>query len=258
MREGHAHLESPRPSGHRPRRAGRAATLPAPVTNIGRRWLGDLALDNDAGQIVNTALALAETKDAEGQTRTPAERRADALHDISQHYLDNHTKPASRRHRPHVTVVLRPDQLDHLLGGASTAEYLDGSRPNKSIIEAMLCDATWQRAILTGQSEVLDLGHSTKDVSAAIWAALVVRDGGCRFGACDRQPKWCDAHHVQWFSKGGTTSITNTCLLCRYHHTLIHKPGWHAKLLPDATLEITDPNGRTRTTRPPGTLAVAC
>jgi hypothetical protein len=40
-------------------------------------------------------------------------------------------------------------------------------------------------------------------------------------------------------------------LLCSRHHHLLHRTGWHAKLLPDATLDVTDPHGRVRTTRPP-------
>ena len=40
-------------------------------------------------------------------------------------------------------------------------------------------------------------------------------------------------------------------LVCARHHKRLHQPGWHAKLRPDATLEVTDPYGRIRTTAPP-------
>ncbi|HEV8297852.1 MAG TPA: hypothetical protein VGQ20_11160, partial [Acidimicrobiales bacterium] len=36
------------------------------------------------------------------------------------------------------------------------------------------------------------------------------------------------------------------------HHHRIHHPGWHTKLLPDATLEITRPDGTTLVSHPPG------
>jgi hypothetical protein len=42
-------------------------------------------------------------------------------------------------------------------------------------------------------------------------------------------------------------------LLCSRHHHLLHRPGWHTKLLPDATLEITNPTGHIRTSHPPAT-----
>jgi len=38
------------------------------------------------------------------------------------------------------------------------------------------------------------------------------------------------------------------------HHKRLHQPGWHAKLLPDATLEATNPQSLVRTSHPPGTL----
>jgi hypothetical protein len=43
----------------------------------------------------------------------------------------------------------------------------------------------------------------------------------------------------------------NLVLLCSRHHYLLHHPRWHAKLLPDASLEITNLRGHVRTTTPP-------
>jgi hypothetical protein len=88
-------------------------------------------------------------------------------------------------------------------------------------------------------------------VPANLYDALVVRDRHCRFPGCDRPPEWTEAHHVRWVTRGGTTALDNLVLQCSRHHHLLHSPGWDAKLLPDATLEITDPHGRTRQTRPP-------
>jgi len=42
-------------------------------------------------------------------------------------------------------------------------------------------------------------------------------------------------------------------LLCSRHHHLLHTPGWHTKLLPDTTLETTNPTGHVRTSHPPAT-----
>jgi hypothetical protein len=44
--------------------------------------------------------------------------------------------------------------------------------------------------------------------------------------------------------------LDNLVLVCSRHHHLLHAPGWDAKLLPDNTLQITDPHGRTHTTTP--------
>jgi len=45
--------------------------------------------------------------------------------------------------------------------------------------------------------------------------------------------------------------VGNLTLQCSRHHHLLHSPGWHAKLLPDATLIVTTP-GRTLEGQPPG------
>ncbi|MBA2752270.1 MAG: hypothetical protein H0U41_08560 [Actinobacteria bacterium] len=45
--------------------------------------------------------------------------------------------------------------------------------------------------------------------------------------------------------------MANLVLVCSRHHHRLHQPGWHAKLRPDATLEVTDPDGRHWSTSPP-------
>ncbi|MEO6318720.1 MAG: hypothetical protein ABIP36_08050 [Acidimicrobiales bacterium] len=49
----------------------------------------------------------------------------------------------------------------------------------------------------------------------------------------------------------------NRVLLCSKHHHVVHMRGWHIRLDPTGTVEVTDPNGRRRTSDPPGTAAVA-
>jgi hypothetical protein len=43
-------------------------------------------------------------------------------------------------------------------------------------------------------------------------------------------PLACDAHHLQHWADGGTTSLDNLVLLCRGHHTLIHNTPWYVRL----------------------------
>lgn len=96
---------------------------------------------------------------------------------------------------------------------------------------------------------------ATRVLTAAIRAALVAATAA----AGSPPASWCDGHHIHWFSKGGPT-LDNLVLLCRRHHRRLHRPGWHAKLLPDATFEVTDPTGptghtgHTRRSHPPGAL----
>jgi hypothetical protein len=131
---------------------------------------------------------------------------------------------------------------------------LDGTVLDAATLHRLACDAGIHRVIMAGRSTVLDYGSTTRTAPANLWAAVVARDQHCRFPGCDRPPNWCEAHHVVSWERGGPTAVDNLALLCSRHHHILHTAGWHAELLPDGTLSITDPHGRVHTTQPPGTL----
>ena len=211
-------------------------------------YVGRVNLDAEGGEVVSIALALAESDDAEGEpARTPAHRRADSLVDICQFFLDTHEVDHKRRNRPHVNVMINLDDFETATGGT----YLSGMPVDTVSMSTLSCDCNLRRILVAEDGELLDFGRETRNVPQRLLTAVAIRDRHCRFPGCDRPPKWCDVHHVHWFSRGGATEIGNLTLLCRRHHRLLHKPGWNAKLLPDATFEGTMPNGLTRTSRPP-------
>jgi hypothetical protein len=79
--------------------------------------VGDLRLDADSGEILRTAIELAESPDGEGEpARTPAERRADALVDVAKLFLDCHGQPPKRRHRPHVNLIVDGERARYASG----------------------------------------------------------------------------------------------------------------------------------------------
>jgi hypothetical protein len=160
---------------------------------------------------------------------------------IARHYLDHaDSASASRRSRPDVTVVVTLDDLERGVG-----RTLDGEPISSTTTQALLCDAGVHRLLTTGASVPLDAGRTTRTVNHHLFTALAVRDGGCRFPGCDLPVSRCEAHHVVPWRHGGTTDPSNLLLLCwRHHHDFAHHPQWHVKLLPDATVEVTTPDGR--------------
>lgn len=210
------------------------------------RWAIDGHLCADDAAIVTEAIRLAMTEDAEGETRTAAQRRADAEVDIHRFFLDHRLTAGSSRHRPHVNIVVDIDDLDH---GATA----DGQPLSPAAIRTILCDAGYHRVVTQGRSTILDHGTTTYLVPPALFAALVLRDRHCRHPGCDRPPQWCHAHHVIPFPHG-PTALHNLVLKCSRHHRLGHRPGWTDKLEPDGTLHLTAPDGRTWTTTPVGVL----
>jgi hypothetical protein len=57
---------------------------------------------------------------------------------------------------------------------------------------------------------------------------------GCVFPGCDRPPSWCDIHHCTPGSEGGDTALDNGALLCRAHHSFVHRYGWTVVIPPAA------------------------
>jgi hypothetical protein len=217
---------------------------------LNNRWRTDGTLGPETGELLATALRLAQTRDDEGQpARTPATRRADALGDVCRFFLDHQQTRRGGRHRPHLNLVL--DLERYLANPGAGATTPDGTRLDRTAVDRLLCDAALHRVLTTGRSTILDYGTATRTIPAPLFNALVIRDRHCRFPGCDRPAHWCEGHHVRFWDHGGPTQLANLVLVCARHHHLLHRPGWHAKLLPDATLEITDPHGRVRTTSPP-------
>ena len=193
---------------------------------------GDLAPDTFLA--VNDALAVADSNDL---NRLASQRRAEALDVVCRFFLDHHDEKLHPRRRPRIVLVVTPDQLT------------DG----RDRLE--LCDAAIHRLVVEGRAVTLDFGRSTRNVSRHQRELLDLRDQHCRWPGCDRPASWCDAHHVIAWEHDGRTDLDNLALLCRRHHRRLHRPGYRAKLLPDATFEVTRPDGHTETTQPPGILA---
>ena len=217
-------------------------------------WAVDGTFAAPAGEVVATAVRLAESPDSEAEPyRTPAERRADALVDVCRFFLDHQAQRPGGRHRPHVNVMIDLDDLE----AARPGRFVDGPIVDGASIQALLCDSAVHRFVTAGRSAVLDYGTSTRTIPAPLWNALVLRDEQCRFPGCDRTASWCEGHHVVHVAHGGPTCLANLALVCTRHHHRLHQPGWHAKLRPDAAFEVTDPNGRHWSTAPPRAGPVA-
>ncbi len=205
------------------------------------RFVFDDALAAEFEHAIGTALTW-ETDDQ----RTVGARQADALFDVVAFFNANHTKTGTPRHRPHIELSINANDLDTAHCCATTS---NGDPLPASTTEALLCDSMIQRFIING-SVPIDIGRTTRSVPLDMFRAIAKRDGHCRHPGCNRKIAWCDAHHIRFWRNGGTTSLDNLVLLCARHHHLIHRPGWQLKLLPDATLEVTNPNGHTQTSTP--------
>ena len=99
-----------------------------------------------------------------------------------------------------------------------------------STVRQIACDADIIPVLLGGQGRVLDIGRASRIFPPHIRKALIARDRGCAFPGCTIPATWCEAHHIDYWSRGGTTGTENGTLLCSHHHHVIHKEHWTIQL----------------------------
>ena len=208
------------------------------------------SFDAESTEIIATGLRLADSGDLDEPS---AKRQGQALVDVFRFYLDHQHVKIAGRHRPHLNVVIDKDAL----ADGKPGRTLGGVPIPGSTIRQIACDANIHRVITDGLGSILDYGRATRTIPPAVYTSLVLRDWGCRFPGCDRPAEWCEGHHVRHWEDGGPTNLSNLVLLCSKHHHVIHLPDWRLELRPDATLEVTDPQGHRRTSDPPGRTAAA-
>ncbi|MDG3010608.1 DUF222 domain-containing protein [Rhodococcus sp. D2-41] len=108
----------------------------------------------------------------------------------------------------------------------------------------LACDCIITPIIINDDGVPLKLGRKDRLVPASLRRALIVRDRCCAFPGCGRPAAWTDAHHIVHWADGGETDLSNTVLLCRYHHRLIHHSEWEVFIGPDLCPWFRPPRSR--------------
>ena len=181
-------------------------------------------LDPMGGAALKSAIDSLARRLGPQDERTPAQRRADSLVELTQHALDEGRLPRRNGVRPHLSVTATLEGLKQEVG-AAPAEVESSLPVSTRTLERIACDSTVSRVLLAG-SVVTDVGRATRVVSGATRRALKARDRGCRWPGCERQVGWVNAHHIEFWGRGGQTRLNNLVLLCYYHHRLVHEGGW--------------------------------
>ncbi|MEJ7690536.1 MAG: DUF222 domain-containing protein [Nocardioidaceae bacterium] len=138
------------------------------------------------------------------------------------------------------TIVVTIDH-DKLTAGVGEATLTTGTTVSPRETRRLACNAGLLPLMLDGKSAILDLGLARRLFDRYQRIALAVRDQGCIFAGCERPAAWCEAHHITAWQDGGPTDLTNGCLLCNFHHHLIHQGQWAVQMAPDGTPDIIPP-----------------
>ena len=167
---------------------------------------------------------------------TVAQRHADAL----AHLITNRPQPNASSETiqgsPAGKVLLHVRcDLDVLTGdlerasrrGVHVSQTSTGVPLSAATVRRLACDAGIIPTVMGGKSLVLDVGRMRRTATSAQRSALEHRDGHCVFPGCDLPSNWCQAHHLQPWSKAGPTDLANLALVCSAHHHMIHEGGWN-------------------------------
>lgn len=199
------------------------------VTHVSGRLVGELALvvrslvNAEAERVMARHRADAEATGQPDELPSAAQVRAEALAELLERGAAAPDDTGSMPH-PEIVVVYEAD--------TDTLADAEGNQLSLSVMRWLVAAALVRPLEVTGHRDVLRMGHTIRYANRHQRRALTVRDGGCIFPGCTRTASRCDAHHVdEWNNgqpgSGGPTDIENLALLCRHHHRVTHRPGWH-------------------------------
>jgi hypothetical protein len=192
---------------------------------------------------------------------------AEALIEVCQDLLDSGAVGTAHQQRPHVWVTVDAAEYRAGLGGLLHLPGLEPEPVTAATIDQYLCDAdvtpilTRSAAPASGTAddahawlhdaarEVLYVGRTRRTAPSRLRKALSVRDQHCVFPGCRVDPRRCDAHHVVEWSDDGLTDPSNMLLICKAHHTLVHRAEWTITRVPG--VRDGQPDGWTFTPPPP-------
>jgi hypothetical protein len=139
------------------------------------------------------------------------------------------------------TIVIHV-QAETLADDRANARTDEGVVLPIHVARRFLCNARVQTVIEDVDGSVVGLGRTRREPSAWMLRQLRYRDRACTFPGCGNR-RFAQAHHIRWWSCGGSTDLDNLALVCTFHHRLVHEHGW--------TLERTS-TGAVRWFRPDG------
>lgn len=220
---------------HRAARADRRVELSAENDGMASLWA--LLPAPEAARLYETLSCLAHDSD---DSRTGAQRRADALIDLAELRIDPTAKPRILVTVPASTLIGLDDRPGELLGlGPLSGEAA----------RVVAADGVWRRLLTDpATGTVTDVGRTSYRPPAALADLVRTRDGTCRFPGCRRSATRADLDHTIPFPRG-VTATSNLAALCRRHHLLKHDGSWSV-VNDDGVLHWLSPHATTYRTNP--------
>jgi len=175
---------------------------------------------------------LGQTPEQDDEPTPIAARRADALTEIAETYMNNNESSGSTADRYQVIVHVgaAPGRDSHIE---------DGPHVTAVTSRRIACDSSIDTIKEDRNGEPLSIGRRSRTIPPPMRRALRVRDKGCRFPGCTNT-RFVDGRHIKHWADGGETSLDNLVMLCRHHHHLVHEGGFVCENSPGGEINFKD------------------
>jgi len=204
--------------------ATHARSLELKTGEGGMLWIRGV-LEPEGGAALRSALYTLAKRNGKDDRRRLDRRLGDGLVELAHHALDGGRLPSRGGQRPHLQVTTTLETLAQQCG--APAGDLEFSLPiSAAAVRRLACDCSVTRVVLNADSQVIDVGRTTRKIPPAMRRALRVRDRGCRWPGCDRPASWTSGHHLKHWVRCGRTDLANLVLLCHRHHWMVHEGQW--------------------------------
>lgn len=129
-------------------------------------------------------------------------------------------------HAGTTTEIVVATHLDTLRRQVGAARLETGIDISPFQVRRLACNAGIIPAVLGSDSLPLDLGRRSRLHLTSQRRALALSYDSCAVTGCERPFHWCEIHHPEAWSEGGTTDLANALPLCWWHHCRAHEPQW--------------------------------
>lgn len=195
--------------------------------------------DEDKGVSYGAEIHATDAEMLDDQIESAASRRANALAEMAEAYLNSEAPTGSSGDRYQVVVHVTAETPDPL----SNMPHVDNGPHVTAVTSRRIsCDSSVVPLFKNAGGEPLSVGRKTRAIPPSILRALRVRDGGCRFPGCTHT-RFVDGHHIRHWADGGDTSLDNLVLLCRHHHGLVHEGGFGCEVNRHGAVVFKSPRG---------------
>lgn len=200
-------------------------------------------LDDETGELLHTVLGAAMATDPDNpndtavaragddldgclRVRSRRRRRHDALRLLLQQVLGSKVLGTRSKLPVQINVTISNAAL-HGQPGALPARTGSGAAVPSALVRRWLCDSSVTRFVLSLGNKVLEISHTERTAKPHERRIKLLETGGtCQGAGCYRGHDTGDPlipHHVDPYARCGTTSLSDTVMLCEGTHHDLHE-----------------------------------